>query len=64
MSMGTWSRQRVIDWWGYYEDARNFLAAARGEEQDRCPVASTVRAMELGEEIAGQCYEAGVEDGT
>ncbi len=62
MSMGTWNRQRVIDWWGYFEDVRNFLAAARGDEPDRCPVASTVRAMELGEEIARQCYAAGAED--
>lgn len=62
MSMGTWSRSRVIDWWGYFEDVRNFLAAARGEEDDRCPVGGTVRAMELGEEIARQCYAAGIND--
>jgi len=64
MSMGTWRRDRVIDWWGYFEDVRNFLAAARGEEPDRCPVADTIRAMELGEEIARQCYEAGIDDGS
>lgn len=62
MSMGTWSRQRVIDWWGYFEDVRNFLAAARGDEPDRCPVADTIRTMELGEEIARLCYEGGIAD--
>lgn len=64
LSMGSWNPQRLIDWWGYFEDVRNFLAAARGEEADRCPVGGTVRAMELGEEIARQCYAAGIDDGS
>lgn len=64
MNMGTWRGQRLIDWWGYFEDVRNFLAAARGDEEDRCPVAGTVRAMELAEEIARQCYAAGIDDGS
>lgn len=60
MSMGTWHANRRIDWWGYFEDVRNFLAAARGDEPDRCPVADTIRTMELGEEIARLCYEGGI----
>jgi predicted dehydrogenase len=56
MSMGAWHSNRRIDWWGYFEDVRNFLAATRGDEPDRCPVADTIRTMELGEEIARLCY--------
>lgn len=59
MRRGTWNQQRLIDWWGYFGDVANFLAAVRGDEADRSPVASTVRGMELCEEIADQCRAGG-----
>jgi predicted dehydrogenase len=62
LRFGTWNFQRLIDWYGYYDDVRNYLAAVRGEEPDLCPVADTIRTMELCEEIARQCYEGGVAD--
>jgi len=60
MSLGTWNPQRLIDWYGYFDDVANYLAAVRGEEPDLCPVADTIGTMELAEEIARQCYEGGV----
>jgi len=60
MSLGTWNPQRLIDWYGYFDDVANYLAAVRGDEADLCPVADTIGTMELAEEIARQCYEGGV----
>ena len=60
MRMGTWNPQRLIDWWGYFDDIAGFLAAVRGEETDPCPIASTIRTMELAEKIVSQCHEGGV----
>lgn len=62
MRAGTWNPQRLIDWWGYFDDVANFLAAARGEADDICPVGDTVRTMELGEEIARLCYDGGASE--
>jgi len=59
LSLGTWNVQRLIDWWGYYYDVANFLGAVRGDEPDGCPVADTIRSMELCEEIYRQCREGG-----
>lgn len=59
MRRGTWNQQRLIDWWGYFEDVASFLAAVRGEAEDICPVADTIRTMQLAEEIARLCYEGG-----
>lgn len=39
---------------GYVGDVANFLAAVRGEEEDRSSVESTIGTMELGEEILRQ----------
>lgn len=59
MRRGTWNQQRLIDWWGYFDDVAGFLASVRGDEESICPVADTVRTMELGEEIARLCHEGG-----
>ncbi|MGD9497574.1 MAG: Gfo/Idh/MocA family protein [Armatimonadota bacterium] len=59
MTMGTWNPQRIIDWWGYFDDVACFLAAARGAAEDICPVADTVRTMELAERIIELCHEGG-----
>ncbi|MGM0492592.1 MAG: Gfo/Idh/MocA family protein [Armatimonadota bacterium] len=59
MRSGSWNQQRLIDWWGYFDDVANFLAAVRGDAEDICPVADTIRTMELGEEIARLCCEGG-----
>lgn len=58
---GTYYPNRLLDHLGYVEDVRNFLAAARGEELDRCPVADTITTMELLAEIYRQCRERGVD---
>lgn len=62
MRAGAWNPQRLIDWWGYFDDVASFLSAARGETEDICPVVDTVRTMELGEEIARLCYEGGARE--
>jgi predicted dehydrogenase len=62
MRMGTWNQQRLIDWWGYFDDVASFFAAVRGEAEDICPIADTIRTMELGEEIARLCYEGGASE--
>ncbi|MBD3292403.1 MAG: hypothetical protein GF393_05730 [Armatimonadia bacterium] len=59
MRKGTWNQQRLIDWWGYFDDVASFLAAVRGEAGDICPIGDTIRTMELAEEIARLCYEGG-----
>ncbi len=59
MQLGTWNPRRLIDWWGYFDDVANYLAAVRGDEQDGSAVASTIRTMELCEEIHRQCREGG-----
>lgn len=59
MRRGSWNQQRLIDWWGYFDDVASFLAAIRGEAEDICPVSDTIRTMELAEEIARLCYEEG-----
>ncbi|MGC9318669.1 MAG: Gfo/Idh/MocA family protein [Armatimonadota bacterium] len=59
MQMGTWNSQRLIDWWGYHDDVANFLAAVRGDEQDRAPVQDTVRTAELCEAILRRLREGG-----
>ncbi|NLO05428.1 MAG: Gfo/Idh/MocA family oxidoreductase [candidate division WS1 bacterium] len=56
---GTWNPQRLIDWWGYFDDVASFLAAVRGEAEDICPIADTLRTMELAEEIVRLCHEGG-----
>jgi len=56
---GTYYPGRLLGHFGYVEDVRNFLAAARGEEPDRCPVADTIKTMELVEEIYNQCRQRG-----
>jgi myo-inositol 2-dehydrogenase/D-chiro-inositol 1-dehydrogenase len=40
--------------YGYVSDTANFLAAVRGEEEDRSPVADSVGSMELCEELLRQ----------
>lgn len=62
MRSGAWNPQRLIDWWGYFDDVANFLAAVRGEAEDICPIGETIRTMELGEEIARLCYEGGARE--
>lgn len=62
MRKGAWNQQRLIDWWGYFDDVANFFAAVRGEAADICPVGDTVRTMELAEEIARLCYEGGARE--
>ncbi len=56
---GTYYPGRLLEHFGYVEDVRNFLAAARGEEPDRCPVADTIETMALVEEIYRQCRGKG-----
>lgn len=58
---GTYYPGRMLDHLGYVEDVRNFLAAARGDEPDRCPVADTINTMQLVEQIYRQCREKGVD---
>ncbi len=45
-------------WLGYYEDVRNFLAAVRGDEPDRSPIADAVNTMEIADEIVAQVADA------
>ncbi len=59
MRGGTWNPQRLIDWWGYFHDVASFLAAVRGEAEDICPIADTIRTMEIAEEIIDLCHEGG-----
>jgi myo-inositol 2-dehydrogenase / D-chiro-inositol 1-dehydrogenase len=56
---GTYFPSRLLDHFGYVSDVANFLAAARGEEADRCPVGDTIGTMELVDEIYRQCRERG-----
>ena len=56
---GTYFPSRLLEHFGYVDDVTNFLAAARREEADRCPVGDTIRTMELVEEIYRQCRERG-----
>ncbi len=62
MRAGTWNPQRLIDWWGYFDDVASFFAAVRGEAEDICPIADTIRTMELAEEIVRLCYEGGARE--
>ncbi len=59
MTMGTWNPQRLIHWFGYFDDVAGFLAAVRGEAEDICPIADTVRTMEVAERIIELCHEGG-----
>ncbi len=59
MRAGSWNSQRLIDWWGYFDDVANFLAAVREDAEDICPIADTIRTMELAEEIVRMCQEGG-----
>ncbi len=59
LGAGTYYPGRMIHHLGYFEDVRNFLAAAAGSEADRCPVGDTVKTMELVEEIYTQCRQRG-----
>ncbi len=56
---GTYYPGRLREYLGYVEDVRNFLAAVRGEEADRCPVADTTSTMALLSEIYQQCRQKG-----
>lgn len=59
MRSGTWNPQRLIDWWGYFDDVASFLAAVRGDAEDICPIADTIRTMEIAEQIIELCHEGG-----
>ncbi len=59
MQRGTWNPQRLIDWWGYFDDVASFLAAVRGDAEDISPIADTIRTMELAETIIDRCHEGG-----
>ncbi|MFP3903822.1 MAG: Gfo/Idh/MocA family protein [Armatimonadota bacterium] len=56
---GTYNHDRLREHFGYIDDVANFLAAVRGDEADRSPVADTVATMELCEEIYRQCRKGG-----
>jgi len=58
---GHYVQQGLLEWFGYVADVANFLAAVRGDEEDRSPVADTVATMALCEEIYRQLQERGAE---
>jgi len=51
---GAYGGNYMLETLGYMADVANFLAAVKGEEEDRSPIASTVGTMELCEEILRQ----------
>lgn len=51
---GDYGNQVMLESFGYIADVANFLAAVKGEEEDLCPISSTVGTMELSEEILRQ----------
>ena len=53
---------RELEWLGYIADLANFFDAARGVAPDRCPVADTIRTMELCEEAYNQLREQGAQE--
>ena len=59
VTAGTYNPKRLLHHLGYFEDVRNFLAAAAGTERDRCPVGDTIKTMELVEQIYTQCRQRG-----
>jgi myo-inositol 2-dehydrogenase/D-chiro-inositol 1-dehydrogenase len=59
VSAGTYNPKRLIHHLGYFDDVRNFLAAAAGDEEDRCPVGDTIQTMELVAEIYLRCLQRG-----
>jgi myo-inositol 2-dehydrogenase/D-chiro-inositol 1-dehydrogenase len=56
---GNYGHLPNLHWLGYHDDVANFLAAIRGLEDDRSPVATTVATMALCEEVYKQLREAG-----
>lgn len=56
------SNLRVLEWLGYVADLGNFLAAVRGDEPDRAPIADAVATMALCEEAYRQLREQGAEE--
>ena len=51
---GAYGGLGMLETLGYVSDVASFLAAVKGEEEDRSPVASTVGTMEVCEEILRQ----------
>lgn len=51
---GAYGGLGMLETLGYVSDVGNFLAAVRGEEEDRSPVASTIGSVALCEEILRQ----------
>jgi predicted dehydrogenase len=49
-------------WLGYVGDVANFLAAVRGDEPDRAPIADAIPTMELCEEAYRQLREQGADE--
>jgi myo-inositol 2-dehydrogenase/D-chiro-inositol 1-dehydrogenase len=54
-----WGGEDTLHWMGYVADVANYLAAVRGDEADRSPIASTVGTMETCEEIYRQLRARG-----
>lgn len=60
---GAYTGDRIADlrWLGYVPDVANFLAAVRGDEPDRSPIADAVPTMRLCEDVYRQLQEQGAE---
>jgi len=56
---GYYGAMPSLRWFGYLGDLANFLAAARGTEEDEVPIADTVATMALAEDVYNQLRQEG-----